>query len=132
MKYNNMENIFFNLTTSNLKRDDGYRLFDLSNTRISSHLYENMLLRFGMDRKETDWTIRNKKFRKINRYDKIVNRHKHMINRFNKYPKQEQWVRESDNMLIIIGKDDMGVYEKCIINVLYIDNEMYSKYKKYH
>ena len=58
------------------------QLFNLESVRISSHVYDSLLLRLGLNEKEALFEIKSRGFRRISRYHELIAKNPYLIDRF--------------------------------------------------
>ena len=103
-------------------------LFNLENVRVLKHAYDQFLLRKGWDEETTLFELRRRGFRRITRYDELVNENTYLLNKFNMYPKSIYYVNEFLNLILVVADDRHNPGDKVLVTCLYINDYMIDRY----
>lgn len=102
--------------------------FNYENVRISSHVYDSLLLRLGLNEKEALFEFKCRGFRRISRYDELIVKNPYLIDKFNSNPKSNYFVNEYLNVILVVADDDLNPGNKALVTCLFINDYMIDRY----
>jgi hypothetical protein len=106
--------------------------FDYSNVEITKHVYDQLLLRMGWNKVQSEYKLRTLDFYQFNRFSPIVEMYPDLINKFNNKPKSRYYVNEDENIILVEVTDKDDKKTNKVVTCLFLESYLKTRYSKYY